>query len=280
MSTIAVGNNFNGALTDCDPGYIELGRDADSQCWHRRQHLEPDLPGGIELFRTRLFAGGRLSAEGQPDKRERPRLRAGSQHRREEHHASTVETFRVPFADLDDVGFFLDDTPGSGVFDNRNVDLEVESVSTANSMGTANIVTPINVARGAVVALLTVAETALGSNLGKLTINSSLDRQSAIVSGGSIGKSAAGTGLSVGAVTGILASVGPMRVIRIGTTSGAWLYEQNDETDASIDSIFSKGITPVSPTDPFDQATPEDLLDLAKLLANLSGLSVVEGKLI
>ena len=37
--------------------------------------------------------------------------------------------------------------------------LEVQGVSTANSSGTANIVTQSNVARGAVVALITVAET-------------------------------------------------------------------------------------------------------------------------
>ena len=58
---------------------------------------------------------------------------------------STVETFRVPFADTSQVGFFMDDTPGAGAFDNRNVALTVQGVSTPNSTGTANIVTPSNV---------------------------------------------------------------------------------------------------------------------------------------
>ena len=425
-------------------------------------------------------------------------IQAGSE------NGSTAETFRVPFSDTSQVGFFMDDTPGSGVFDNRNVALTVQGVSTPNSTGTANIVTPSNVARGSVIALITVAETfaatgrldnsvietvsmrgdggsiqtqqtigsspdnsqtkvrftpsitstgplgdvsvggalptvtapsifgsivasgsipssstiettglridpitgALsqvpadlgrvyvatsgssrapvevttiiaangaglagqiicggnlisgvniasggslsgqivtignlngavtingpmsgviatngsmnggvviggplsggkilcvgningnvlingslesgriakrGSILGNLPINGTIDRQSAIVSGGSIGKALTGGGLSVGSVAGILASVGPMHVIKIGSTSSALLYEQNDATDtAAIDDIFSGGVVPLSPTDLFDEATPEDLLNLARLLANLSGLSVVKGKL-
>jgi hypothetical protein len=72
---------------------------------------------------------------------------------------TTAETFRVPFADSSQVGFFMDDTPGAGAFDSRNVALTVQGVSTPNSTGTANIVTPSNVARGSVIALITVAET-------------------------------------------------------------------------------------------------------------------------
>ncbi len=53
----------------------------------------------------------------------------------------------------------MDDTPGSGAFDTRNVALTVEGVSTPNSAGTANVVTPSNAARGSVIALVTVAET-------------------------------------------------------------------------------------------------------------------------
>ena len=78
-------------------------------------------------------------------------------------NGTTDEIFRVPFADLStqQVGFFMDDKPsgGNGQFDNNSVVLEVQGVSTANSSGTGNIVTPSNVARGAVVALITVAET-------------------------------------------------------------------------------------------------------------------------
>ncbi len=417
-------------------------------------------------------------------------------------NGSTEETFRVAFSDIGGVGFFMDDTPGSGAFDSKNVAFTVEGVSTANSSGTANTATPSNATRGAVVALVTVAETfaangrlddsiiesislhgdggsfqtqqtigsssdgsrakvtitpaitstgplgdvslagplpdvtapsifgsilpsgaipagtiiettglrtdpitgavsqvpanlgrvyvqssapvpieattviaangaglggeiicggnlisqvtiasggslsgqivtignlnggvtvngpmpgviatngsmnggvviggplsggkilcvgningnilingslesgriaTRGSILGNLTISGSIDRLSAIVSGGSIGKALAGTGLSIGAVSGILASVGPMHVIKIGSTSGALLCEQNDATDAAaIDDIFSEGVVPLSPTDIFDEATPEDLLNLARLLANLTGLSVAKGKL-
>ncbi len=80
-------------------------------------------------------------------------------------NGQTDETFRVPFADLQQVGFFMDDVPGSGAFDNANVALVVESVSVANFFGSANIVTPSNVARGAVIALITVAETFNQSNV-------------------------------------------------------------------------------------------------------------------
>ncbi len=76
-------------------------------------------------------------------------------------NGQTVETFRVPFADLatQQLGFFMDDSPGSVLFDANDVALVVQGVSTANSSGTGNNVTPSNVARGAVVALITVAET-------------------------------------------------------------------------------------------------------------------------
>ncbi len=74
-------------------------------------------------------------------------------------NGSTTETFRVPFSDTSQVGFFMDDTPGSGAFDNQNVAFTVQGVSTPDSSGTANIVTPSNAARGSVIALITVAET-------------------------------------------------------------------------------------------------------------------------
>jgi hypothetical protein len=122
---------------------------------------------------------------------------------------------------------------------------------------------------------------ALGSILGKLTIDGSIDSQSAIVSGGAIGSQTAGTGLSVNAVDGILASVRPMNVIKIGSTSKAMLYEQNDTTDAAvIDAIFSQGVlSPLSPADLFDHATSLDLENLTVLVANLNSLTVKNRKL-
>jgi hypothetical protein len=120
----------------------------------------------------------------------------------------------------------------------------------------------------------------LGSILGNLTISGSVDNQSAIVSGGSIGNTKTGTGLIVGAVNGILASVGSMNVIKIGSTSQALDYKQNDAPDvAVIDEIFSQGVTSLSPTDIFDRTTPDDLLNLAQMLTSLSDVTVQKGKL-
>ncbi len=122
----------------------------------------------------------------------------------------------------------------------------------------------------------------LGSILGNLTITGSIDSQSAIVAGGAIGNKAAGTGLSAaGTVSGILVSVGPMNVIKIGSTSKAVLYKQNDTTDAAvIDAIFSQGLlSSLSPTDLLDHATALDLENLSVLLANLNSLTVKSGKL-
>ncbi len=71
------------------------------------------------------------------------------------------ETFRIPFADLvtQQVSFFIDTSPVNGAFDNQDIDFLVQGVSTANSNGTGNNVSPSNVARGAVVALVTAVQT-------------------------------------------------------------------------------------------------------------------------
>jgi len=76
-------------------------------------------------------------------------------------NGTTVETFRVPFADLPayQVGFFLDTDPHSGNFDSHNIALVVQALTTPNATLTANIVTPENVARGAVIALIKAAQT-------------------------------------------------------------------------------------------------------------------------
>jgi hypothetical protein len=76
------------------------------------------------------------------------------------------------------------------------------------------------------------------------------------------------------------ASSHEVAVIAQRSVSRDFTYAQNGTMDASaIDAIFSQGVIPLSPTDLFDQATPEDLLNLAKLLANLSNLTVVKRKL-
>jgi hypothetical protein len=122
---------------------------------------------------------------------------------------------------------------------------------------------------------------ALGSINGNLTINGGIDSQSALVSGGSIGNSTTGTGLSVGNVNGIVASVGPINVIKIGSTNTALDYKPNDAMDkAVIDAIFSQDLlSPLSSTDLFDHASLLDLENLGQILTNLNSLSVKSGKL-
>ncbi len=70
-------------------------------------------------------------------------------------------TFRVPFADLanQQVALFLVTDPKARSFDNRPVDLTVQSVVSANAAGTANVVQRSNVARGADIALIHVSPT-------------------------------------------------------------------------------------------------------------------------
>jgi hypothetical protein len=76
-------------------------------------------------------------------------------------NVSAGEVFRVPFADLatQQVQFFIDTSTTNGGFDNKDVDFTVQAITTANASGTGNNTVPMNVARGAVVALVTAAET-------------------------------------------------------------------------------------------------------------------------
>src|SRR5262249_37021176 len=78
------------------------------------------------------------------------------------------ETFRVPFAHMlppsgsfpgRNLQFFIDTSTTNGGFDNKDVNFVVQDVSTANSSGTGNNTQLSNVARGAVVALITAVET-------------------------------------------------------------------------------------------------------------------------
>ncbi len=68
------------------------------------------------------------------------------------------DTFRVPFADLttQQSQLFLVTNPTGGSFNNNGILFTLQSTSTPNAAGTANIVTPNNVARGAVTALVKV----------------------------------------------------------------------------------------------------------------------------
>jgi hypothetical protein len=71
------------------------------------------------------------------------------------------DNFRVPFADLatQQVGLFLATATGGGSFSNANVILVVQGVPSPNAAGTGNTITPSNVARGAVTALVYVIPT-------------------------------------------------------------------------------------------------------------------------
>jgi hypothetical protein len=71
------------------------------------------------------------------------------------------DTYRVPFADLptQQVALFLATDEEGGQFDDNSIVFVVQGVSSPNATGTANVVTPSNVARGAVVALVTAAPT-------------------------------------------------------------------------------------------------------------------------
>src|SRR5262249_21075365 len=86
------------------------------------------------------------------------------------------ETYRVPFADLatQQVGLFLGTPLGGGHFDNQNLVLVVEGVPSPNAAGTGNIITPSNVARGAVNALVYVVPTLVQGRLGTSVIQSIL----------------------------------------------------------------------------------------------------------
>jgi len=128
---------------------------------------------------------------------------------------------------------------------------------------------------------------ARNSILGNMTILGTIDSNSAIVSGGSIGSSLYGTKLmnsgNILNILGIVAAVGPINAGTIGTTNVRF-YQQNDAADATvIDKIFTQGVTPLSAADVFDQTTLGDLLNLnqmgmkAGLALNLSKLTVNGG---
>jgi len=115
--------------------------------------------------------------------------------------------------------------------------------------------------------------------LGNVTIVGTIDSNSALVSGGSIGSTVYGTKFNSGNISGIVAAVGPINVGTIGINT-ARLYKQNDTTDAAvIDSIFTQGVTSLSAADVFDKATLGDLLNLKQMTLNLSNLKVTSGKL-
>jgi hypothetical protein len=75
------------------------------------------------------------------------------------------DTYRVPFADLatQQVQLFVVTNPSGGSFNGNGILLTLQSVSSPNAAGTANVVTPSNVARGAVTALVKVQNSVVQS---------------------------------------------------------------------------------------------------------------------
>ena len=70
------------------------------------------------------------------------------------------DTFRVPFADLQPVGFFFDSNPWGGSFDDSSVVFTVQSLAVANpSVPGANIVTRFDTGRASATALIKVVQT-------------------------------------------------------------------------------------------------------------------------
>jgi hypothetical protein len=119
---------------------------------------------------------------------------------------------------------------------------------------------------------------AKGDIIGNVSVSGGMDASSVIVSGGEIGDATWGTQFTFGGTNnGIIAAKGPIRFAK-GSPGGNVFT--NDTADAAvIDAVFSKGISPLSSTDIFDQTTPGDLLNLNQLLLNLSKLTVTGGNL-
>jgi hypothetical protein len=185
-------------------------------------------------------------------------------------NGSTMETFRVPVADVatETVGFFMDDTPGSGHFDNNSVDLVVQSVSTANTTGTANIVTSSNAARGAVIALINVAETFSHKSLQNSIIESISLRGDggSIQTNQTIGSLNAGT-QTMAPFTPSITSTGPLGDV---TIQGAL---PNVTAPSIFGSLLPSGPIPATTTiettgiriDPITSATSDVPADLGRV---------------
>jgi hypothetical protein len=115
-----------------------------------------------------------------------------------------------------------------------------------------------------------------GSILGNVAISGLIDATGALVSGGSIGNAAAGTGLSVGQVFGIVGAEGPINLLK-GNISDAAFFQGNigpgNPSKAAIDAIFTNNGQPLAfDINPLDLAGLELILnDLAALYVNSKG---------
>jgi hypothetical protein len=106
--------------------------------------------------------------------------------------------------------------------------------------------------------------------LGNVEIDGTIGPAGAIVSGGLLGDAAAGTALSTGVVSGILAAEGDISFGNMGDTSGAHILDDASGVNAAaIDAIFTdQGNLLVIDT------TPQGLHNLALILTDLAALHV------
>jgi hypothetical protein len=120
---------------------------------------------------------------------------------------------------------------------------------------------------------------AKGSILGNVTISGVIDANAALVSGGSIGNTATGTGLTVGSpsspglISGIVAAGGPINLLA-GTISPTAFFQGNigpgNPNKAVLDAIFTNLGQPLG----FDLTNSLDLGGLVLILQDLTSLHV------
>jgi hypothetical protein len=180
------------------------------------------------------------------------------------------DTYRAPFADLgtQQVQEFFVTSPSGGSFNSNGILLAVQSITSPNAAGTANVVTPSNVARGAATALVTLVP----------TYNSRGQLQSPVVQtialrgdGGSIATQ------QPFSATASITSTGPLGDLTISSAQGI--------NNVTAPSMFGS-ITTVGPitglvqttgqrTDPITSVVTTVAADLGRLYVNTSGAAPV-----
>ena len=124
-----------------------------------------------------------------------------------------------------------------------------------------------------------------GSILGKLSINGQIATTAKIVSGGTIGSAALGTGLTFGVNQGIVGAIGTIIEKSADPTAAPGLYVSNAGSDPfplndnaqAIDAVFAGDIADL--LNGFDLFANGDLDGLAEILADMARLRVVNGRL-
>jgi hypothetical protein len=173
------------------------------------------------------------------------------------------DTYRVPFADLpsQQVALFLATAVGGGRFDDDSIVFVVQGVSSPNATGTANVVTQSNVARGAVVALVTAVPTTDSHGRPADSVVQSISLR--------------GDGASISTeqyVAGSITSTGPLGDLTLDNNQGV--------TDITAPSIFGSIISegPITGTvqttglrtDPITGSVTHVVADLGRLYVDMT----------